>query len=152
VDHRAVLLVEDSEDDAILLQQAFKELCATPPIHWVKNGNDAILYLCGDGCFTDRKLYPIPSLVLLDLKMPIKNGFEVLRWARSYPAYATIPIVVLSDCFDERIIQRAYELGANSYLRKPRDKALRLTIVQNLNNYWLALNTSATGAGWRQVN
>jgi len=147
----AVLLVEDSEDDALLLQRAFGELPASPPIHWVNNGNDAILYFCGEGRFTDRTVYPIPSLVLLDLKLPVKNGFEVLRWARSYPAYATIPMVVLSDCFDARIIQRAYELGANSYLRKPCDKDIRLAIVRTLQNYWLSLNTAA-GNGWKQVN
>jgi len=132
----AVLLVEDSEDDALLLQRAFGELPASPPIHWVNNGNDAILYFCGEGRFTDRTVYPIPSLVLLDLKLPVKNGFEVLRWARSYPAYATIPMVVLSDCFDARIIRRAYELGANSYLMKPANGEEIRNLVRGFSRYW----------------
>jgi len=138
-----VLLVEDSEDDAILMQRAFEQVRASSRVHWVDNGNDAILYLCGHREFGDRNRFPMPALVLLDLKLPVKNGFEVLRWLRSYPAFATIPVVVFSDCFDTRIVQRAYELGANSFLRKPHKNELRRQLVEALQNYWLSVNIRA---------
>jgi CheY-like chemotaxis protein len=139
----AVLLVEDSADDALLMQRAFEASPSAPLVHWVDNGNDAILYLCREGRFADRGRYPLPSLILLDLKMPVKNGFEVLRWARSYPAFATIPIVVLSDCHDTRIVRRAYELGANSFLRKPHSCELRIVLIKALQDYWLLANMTA---------
>ena len=89
-----VLLVEDSEDDAILMRHAFDDLGPPRRLHWVNNGNEAILYLCGHRQYSDRNQYPIPALILLDLKLPMQIGFEVLRWIRSYPAFATLPVVV----------------------------------------------------------
>jgi len=138
-----VLLVEDSEDDALLMKRTFEQVRASSRVHWVNNGNDAILYLCGHRQFSDRSRYPMPALVLLDLKLPVKNGFEVLRWVRGYRAFATIPVVVFSDCFDARIVQRAYELGANSFLRKPHKSELRRELVEALQNYWLSVNIRA---------
>jgi CheY-like chemotaxis protein len=143
----AVLLVEDSADDALLMQRAFQASPSGHVVHWVDNGNDAILYLCREGRFADRARYPLPSLILLDLKLPVKNGFEVLRWTRSYPAFATIPMVVLSDCHDARIIRRAYELGANSFVRKPHNCELRMAVIKALQDYWLSANMTALVEG-----
>jgi len=135
-----VLLVDDSEDDALLMQRAFRKSAEFPKVQWLTNGNDATLYLCGHGQFKDRTVYPLPSLILLDLKLPVKNGFEVLRWLRSYPAFASIPVIVLSDCIDPRIIRRAYELGANSFIRKPQNEDLRRQLADLVEQYWLGIN------------
>jgi len=135
-----VLLVDDSEDDALLMQRAFRRTGGFPPVQWLTNGNDVTLYLCGHGEFKDRARYPLPHLILLDLKLPVKNGFEVLRWLRSYPAFASIPVIVLSDCNDPRIIRRAYELGANSFVRKPHNDELRTHLAGLLGQYWLGMN------------
>jgi CheY-like chemotaxis protein len=140
-----VLLVDDSEDEAIFMQRAFGRSAPAPSVHWVNNGNDATLYLCGHGQYADRSRFPLPCLVLLDLKLPVKNGFEVLRWLRSYTAFAPIPIVVMSDCSDPRIIRRAYELGANSFLAKPHNEELRQKVVDTIRQYWLHLNVSSAG-------
>lgn len=138
-----VLLVDDSEDDALLIQRAFARSGSAPAIQWITDGNDATLYMCGHRQYSDRTRYPLPSLVLLDLKLPVKNGFEVLRWLRSYSAFAPIPIIIMSDCSDPRIIRRAYELGANSFLRKPHTEELRRQVVDVLREYWLGMNVTA---------
>jgi CheY-like chemotaxis protein len=139
-DVRTILMVEDSAGDAILLQHCFKNILPDSALHWVSDGNEAILYLCGHGRYADREQYPIPALILLDLKLPVKNGFEVLRFARGYPAFASIPVIVYSDCFDPQIVKRAYELGANSYLRKALDPESRVRLVRALKDYWLEMN------------
>ena len=141
-----VLLVEDSEDDAILMRHAFDDLRPPRRLHWVNNGNEAILYLCGHRQYGDRGQYPIPSLMLLDLKLPMQNGFEVLRWLRSYSAFATLPVIVLSDCLDDRIVRRAYQLGANSFIPKPHATDRRRELVQALQRYWLSFNVTGSGA------
>ena len=138
-----VLLVDDSQDDALLIQRTFSRSGSLPAIQWITNGNDATLYMCGHRQYSDRARYPLPSLILLDLKLPVKNGFEVLRWLRSYSAFAPIPIIIMSDCSDPRIIRRAYELGANSFLRKPHTEELRRQVVDTLCQYWLGMNVTA---------
>ena len=138
-----VLLVDDSEDDALLMQRAFSRSGAYPTVQWISNGNEATLYMCGHGQYADRSRFALPCLVLLDLKLPVKNGFEVLRWLRSYTAFAPIPIIVLSDCADVRIVRRAYELGANSFLSKPPTEVLRQQVVDTLRQYWLGMNVTA---------
>ena len=140
-----VLLVEDSEDDAILMRHAFDALRPPRRLQWVNNGNDAILYLCGHRQYSDRNKYPMPVLMLLDLKLPMQNGFEVLRWLRSYSSFATLPAIVLSDCMDDRIVRRAYQLGANSFVPKPHNSDLRSELVQTLHHYWLSFNVTGSG-------
>jgi CheY-like chemotaxis protein len=136
-----ILMVDDNADDALLLQGSFEGTPAAPAVQWVPNGNEAILYLCGQGRYADRTRHPLPMLILLDLKMPIKNGFEVLQFVRSYPAFASIPVVVHSDCFDPRIVKRAYELGANSFVRKAVDLKGHTKLAESLRTYWLDTNT-----------
>ena len=138
-----VLLVDDNEDDVLLIQRAFSRSRAAPAVHWIKDGNEATLYMCGHREYADRSRHPLPSLVLLDLKLPVKNGFEVLRWFRSYPAFAPIPVIIMSDCSDPRIIRRAYELGANSFLHKPHTEELRRKVIATIREYWLGMNVTA---------
>jgi len=98
----------------------------------VRDGEEAISYLSGFGRYANRELYPIPGLFLLDLTLPVTDGFEVLRWLRSYPSFAAIPVIVFSDCFDPRIVRRAYELGANSFLQKPSNVERRREMIHAL--------------------
>lgn len=114
-----VLLVDDSDVDALLMKTVFERTGFVQPLRFARNGEEAIAYLRGDGLYHDRKRFPFPTVVLLDLNMPRKNGFEVLDWVRHQPALKRLHIYVLSASSRTEDIQRAYDLGANSYLVKP---------------------------------
>src|SRR5579883_2562317 len=92
-----VLLAEDDENDVFFLERAFKQAQVLNPIHRVRDGEDAIDYLRGEGPYCDREKHPLPQLMLLDLKMPRKNGFEVIMWVREQPCLKRLPIVVLTS-------------------------------------------------------
>src|SRR5205807_1478000 len=96
-----ILLAEDREDDIVLIQSALKAASVPYPIHVVRDGEEAIAYLNGDGAYSDRNKYPLPILMLLDLKMPRKDGFEVLEWIRQQVDLRTLRVVVLTS--SERI-------------------------------------------------
>src|SRR6266481_5304479 len=111
-----ILLAEDDEDDILLVQCAFKEAGIINPLHVVRDGNEAIAYLKGVGRYTNRVEYPLPSLLLLDLKMPHTNGFEVLQWIRSEPNLRALRVIVLTSSAELCDVNEAYHLGANSFL------------------------------------
>src|SRR5579883_202266 len=119
--NRTVLVAEDSSDDYILFQRALAKANFMSPLQRVENGDEAIAYLAGEGKFSDRVQFPLPALMLLDLKMPKRGGFEVLEWARQHPVYRKLPVVVLTSSSQYEDVDRAYSLGANSYLVKPGD-------------------------------
>ena len=114
-----VLLVDDSQNDAMLMRTAFERAGFVQPMRLAVDGDDAIAYLRGDGRYSDRKQYPLPTTVLLDLNMPRKDGFEVLDWIRHQPALRRLRVYILSASSRTQDIERAYDLGANSYLVKP---------------------------------
>jgi CheY-like chemotaxis protein len=114
-----ILIAEDEDDEAFLLQRALKKAAITNPIRRVNNGEQAIEYLAGTGAFADRAQYPLPLLVLLDLNMPKKSGFEVLTWIRAQPSLKALAVDILSGSSREEDIERALLLGANLYLKKP---------------------------------
>jgi CheY-like chemotaxis protein len=114
-----ILIAEDEDDEAFLLQRALKKASITNPIHRVKNGEQAIEYLSGTGAFADRAEYPLPLLLLLDLNMPRKSGFEVLAWIRAQPSLKALAVDILSGSCREEDIEKALLLGANLYLKKP---------------------------------
>src|SRR5690242_11058819 len=120
-DAAVILLVEDRDDDVVLAEQALKRACVTNPVRIVKDGNEAIAYLSGQGRYSSRTDHPLPALILLDLKLPGTDGFEVLKWIREQPETRTIPVVVLTSSEQMRDVNRAYALGANSFLVKPLD-------------------------------
>ena len=107
------------------------------PLHRVKDGEEAIEYLQGAGKYADREKFPLPNMLLLDLKMPRKNGFEVIQWVRLQPELKRLPIVVLSSSRENPDINRAYELGANIYLVKPVKLESLVEMVDALNLFWL---------------
>lgn len=116
-----ILLVEDREDDVTLVLRSFDKAGVTNPIQVVGDGEQAIAYLSGSGKYSNRNEHPLPELVLLDLKMPRVDGFEVLKWIRAHPQLSKLRVVVLTSSEDIRDLNLAYKLGANSFLVKPMD-------------------------------
>ena len=117
----AILLVEDLEDDALLIEQSFHRAGLQNPIYRVKTGREAMAYLTGQVPYHDHDKYPFPALVLLDIKMPGLDGFDVLKWIRQQPALKNLCIVMLTSSDEIRDVNLAYQLGANSFLVKPLD-------------------------------
>jgi CheY-like chemotaxis protein len=114
-----ILIAEDEDDEAFLLERALKKAAIAHPVRRVKNGEQVIDYLSGAGGYADRIQYPLPIIVLLDLNMPKKSGFEVLEWIRSEPAFKALAVDILSGSSRHEDIDRALKLGANLYLKKP---------------------------------
>ena len=135
-----ILLADDDENDVLLLQRAFKKAGLRDWLRVVTDGEQAINYLSGHGPFADREKYPLPFLLLLDLKMPGTDGFEVLRWARNEPDLKRLLIVVLTSSNLQSDVDRAYELGANSYLVKPVEFDEMVHMVQRFQAYWAEIN------------
>lgn len=135
-----ILLVEDDINDALLLRRAFAKAGVVNTIVQLEDGDSAVAYLDGAGEYADREYYPLPCLILLDLKLPRRSGLEVLEWMRAQPGLRRIPVVVLTSSQQSRDINRAYDLGANSYLVKPVGFDTLLEMAQALNLYWLCFN------------
>ena len=114
-----ILLVEDDENDVVLVTRAFKLTGLPNQLQVVENGEQAIAYLQGEDEYSDREKYPLPMLVIMDIKMPLKNGFEVLEWMRSHKVTKEVPVVMLSSSSHEKDIENAERLGATAYLIKP---------------------------------
>jgi CheY-like chemotaxis protein len=120
-DHSTILYVEDGETDALLLRLALKRSGLLHPLRLVVNGLEAIDYLSGNGVFADRTQCPLPCMVIMDLKMPLKNGFEVLAWLRQQAHFTELPVIVYSSSGGEADRQKAFELGATDYVVKKSD-------------------------------
>jgi len=135
-----LLLVEDDPNDIVLIQRTFAKASLVNPLRIVRDGEEAIHYLGGTQDYSDRTKYPLPSLVLLDLKLPRKSGLEVLDWIRQQPPLKNLPVIVLTSSKESRDINRAYELGANSYLVKPVGFEGLLEMVKAIGMYWVILN------------
>ncbi len=132
------MLVEDDPNDVLMLEMEFRRLPSHIQMVAVSDGKEAMQYLRGEAKYSDPSLYPAPDVILLDLKMPRINGFEFLEWLRSQaPAhYRFIPVVVMSSSALRQDVDRAYELGANSYLVKPVEWKLFQERIQALGIYW----------------
>ena len=136
-----ILLAEDDPNDVLLIQRALQRSHIANPLQVVRDGADAVAYLNGDLQYADRERYPLPVLLLMDLKMPRKSGLEVLEWLRQQTGgLRRLPVVVLTSSNQSLDINRAYDLGANSYLVKPAGFDSLLELVKNLDMYWLILN------------
>src|SRR3954468_6378149 len=120
-DTAVFLLVEDEQDDAVLIQRAFRRAKFLNPLQVVRSGEEAMLYLKGEGRYSNRAEFPLPALVLLDLRMHGVDGFELLAWIRSQENLRALRVVVLSGSDAMTDVNRAYHLGANSFLVKPVD-------------------------------
>ena len=138
---QAILVVDDDPNEVFLLQRAFQKASVNVPLQVARDGQEAIDYLKREGPFSDRDRFPEPALMLLDLKMPRRNGFEVLEWLRGQPDWKRLIVVVLTSSNLAADVNRAYDLGTNSYLVKPGDFERLIELVKTLNNYWRRLNT-----------
>jgi len=137
-DRELILIAEDFEDDVYLIRHALEKAGVLNPTQVVRSGEDAIAYLQGEGEFAHRDEYPLPSLLLLDLKMPGTDGFQVLRWVRQQPGLKALRVIALTSSEDIRDVNHAYECGANSFLVKPMDFENSVEIGKFIKDYWLA--------------
>ena len=131
----AILLVDDNPHDVVLLRLAFRRVGIIDPIKLVKDGTEAVRYLKGEGIYRDRHLYPEPTLMLLDLNMPQTSGFDVLRWLRAQPDFKRLSVVVMTGSKESEDVQKAYQLGADSYLVKPTKFSDLVKITHSLKTY-----------------
>jgi len=137
-----ILHVDDDSNDLVLFQHACQKADLRCNLQNVEDGDQAINYLRGAEEFADRERYPLPTLVLLDLKMPRLNGFDVLTWLRSNEQLRSTPVVVLSSSNHDADVKRAYDLGASSYLVKPVGFDSLVEIAKSLSQYWGTLNVN----------
>jgi two-component system response regulator len=135
-----ILLVEDSDDDAELTLRALRRNQVANEVVRLADGVEALEYLEANGRFAGRDRLDVPDLVLLDIKLPRVNGLEVLRSMRADSANGAIPVVVLSSSVEQRDLETAYALGANSYVQKPVDFDRFVDAVGQIGSYWLRLN------------
>jgi CheY-like chemotaxis protein len=136
-DTAVILLVEDREDDILLITKAFQRAGLTNPIQVVRDGEEALAYLSGAGKYSNRAEYPLPILLLLDLKLPGMDGFEVLSWIRHEEGIRGLPVLVLTSSSQLRDVNRAYQLGANSFIVKEFDFQNTVEFAKLLRAYWL---------------
>lgn len=135
-----ILLVEDNRMDVELTLDAFHEAKLLNTIHVASDGQEALDYLFGRGKYANRTACPMPNLVLLDLKLPGIDGFEVLRQVKSTPILKRLPVVILTSSKEEGDRALSYDHGANSYLVKPVSFDGFLGVVQQIEGYWVSLN------------
>jgi CheY-like chemotaxis protein len=137
---RTILLVEDEPTDAALITRAFEKARVRNPVIHLADGDQVLRYLAGKGEYADRVKYPLPAVILLDLKLPGATGMQILQWMRVQGEIRRIPVVVLTSDESPKTIDAAYDLGANSYLVKPGNAAEVARMVQTIQQYWVELN------------
>ena len=137
-----ILLVDDNRMDVELALDAFREARLSNRVEVAGNGQQALDYLRGEGVYADRESYPLPALILLDLKMPGIDGFDVLRRIKDAPLLKRIPAVILTSSREEGDRALSYDIGANSYLVKPVNFTNFVDVVKQIEGYWLTLNVA----------
>ena len=138
-DQAVILLIDDDENDIALARRALIQAKILNPLYVLRDGEQAMAYLEGTGKYRDRSEFPLPDLILLDLKMPRMDGFELLYWVRHQPYLKALRIVVLTSSEDVYDINRAYEMGANSFLMKPFDFDDYKGLARTLGSFWFGL-------------
>jgi len=131
-----LLIVEDNEDDIFFMERIFKQMGARCDLRFVRDGVEAVEYLSGKGQFEDRVQNPLPTIILMDLKMPRMNGFEVLEWMQKQPEIKLIPTIVVTSSTMQEDVTRAYRSGANAVMNKPVDKDSLLQMLKTFHLYW----------------
>ena len=139
---QTILLVDDGESDRFLMRTAFKKAGFDIPLQEVPNGEEAIAYLQGAGPYGDRAAFPLPTVMLMDLNMPMKNGFDVLTWVRGEPGLKRLSIFVLTASMRTEDLERAFDLGANAFLVKPGTLDALTAMIRCLKD-WMQINRFA---------
>jgi CheY-like chemotaxis protein len=133
----AILLAEDDENDIFLMGRAFDRAGIPNPLKVVRNGQEAIDYLAGTGEYAKREQYPVPGLLLLDLKMPWMDGFDVLRWLRDHPQFNSLPVVVLTSSKLQTDIDKSRQFGVYDYRVKPHTFEELVRLLDDVRKCWL---------------
>jgi CheY-like chemotaxis protein len=136
-------LAEDNADDVFFMKRAMRTAGIANPVEILCDGRQVVEYLEGKGAYADRSAHPLPRLLLLDLKLPLLSGFQVLEWARGRPETKVLAIIVLTSSGQCKDINRAYELGANSFLIKPSGADNLAGQMKAFKHYWLEQNVFA---------
>ena len=131
-----ILVLEDDPNDALLLRLALEKNQIHNPLQIVRDGIEGVAYLTGNGKFADRRLYPVPKVIILDLKMPRMGGLEVLQFLEKNPELRVIPTLVLSSSNEDSDVARAYAAGANTYLVKPGKFEDLQSLIKTVHEYW----------------
>ncbi len=137
LDDMPILVAEDDENDIFLMRRAFERAGVPNPVQIVRNGREAIEYLAGTGDYAQRDKHPLPGLVLLDLKMPWMDGFDVLKWLRGRTQFNTLPVVVLTSSKLQADIDKSRQLGVYDYRVKPHGFADLVRLLDDVRTCWL---------------
>ena len=137
MDTTPILLVEDSEDNILLVRRAMQKAGVTTRLEVVTSGEQAVEYLRGTNGYSDWKQFPLPAIVLLDLKMPGMSGFDVLKWIRQRPGLKALRVAMLTSSDMPSEIKQAHDLGANIFLTKPVESERLIEIIKTMNEHWL---------------
>jgi CheY-like chemotaxis protein len=137
LDHVAILLAEDNKNDVALMRRGFAEAGIPNPLMVVKHGREVVDYLSGQGDYAEREKYPLPGLMLLDLKMPWMDGFDVLSWLRRQPQFDGLPVVLLTSSKLQPEIVQTRLLGVYDYRVKPQDFAELVSLLAEVRKCWL---------------
>ena len=140
MDGRPILLVEDDPNDVMLCQHSYREAGVPNPLLIVRDGAEAIEYLQGEGKFADRAQFPLPIVIVLDLKMPRVSGFEFLEWLREQPDHERFVVLILSSSNIPGDVERAFALGAHAFVSKPYTITERTELWASFRNWWLRFN------------
>jgi two-component system, response regulator len=137
---KIILLVEDNPSDIALTQRALAKSHIANDLIVAEDGQEALDYIFGSGVYAEREVSDLPALILLDLKLPRLDGFEVLRRIRADERTRRLPVVILTTSREDQDVAQGYDLGANSYIRKPVDFVQFAQAIEHLGLYWLVLN------------
>jgi len=135
-----VLIVEDNDDDVFMLRHAFRKAGITNPTHVVRTGEDAIAYLAGAAPYTDWNKFPLPSIVLLDLKLPGLGGLDVLAWIRRTPGLQNLRVAIITGCGLDHEMHQAHELSANWFTTKPGSHRSLIEMMKTFRLHWLVFS------------
>jgi CheY-like chemotaxis protein len=135
-----ILVAEDDENDVTFLRRAFAKAEIANPLHLVPDGQAAMDYLAGAGTYSDRSQYPLPGLLILDLKMPRKTGMDVLIWLRGQEKFRCLPTIMFSSSTHPAEIETAYRSGANAFVTKPAGMPERIELAGMIKGFWLTFN------------
>ena len=139
-----ILLADDNEDDVLLLEMAFNKAGLAPRIIAVSDGEKVLQYLKGETPYSDRALFPLPQLLLLDLDLPRMTGLEVLAWLQTLPEFKDLLVIVLTGSSNDADVRKAYALGAYSFLRKPPNVTELAMAMKNINQFWRSFGEPAS--------
>lgn len=133
---KVILVAEDEPNDRFFIQRAFQDCGTRHRVMFVSDGQQAVDYLDGGAPFDDRQTFPAPAMLIVDVKMPRRNGFEVIQWVRAHRDWHCLPVLVFSSSSLAQDVQRAYQLNANTYLTKPPSYTLLMKAVGEICDYW----------------